>query len=89
MAVRSARPICECASQLIERRYEQGNAFHRFADRPAYTYAHCGANVHPMASTIFQDTRTPLGMWFYAIYLFVTTRHGVSAKELQCQLGVT
>jgi hypothetical protein len=28
-------------------------------------------------------------MWFCAIYLFVTTRHGVSGKELQRQLGVT
>jgi transposase len=27
--------------------------------------------------------------WFYAIYLFVTTRNGVSAKELQRTLGVT
>ena len=32
---------------------------------------------------------SPLRMWFYAIYLFVTTRHGVSGKELQRQLGVT
>ena len=36
-----------------------------------------------------QDTRTPLQLWFYAIYLFVTTRHGVSGKELQRSLGVT
>ncbi len=28
-------------------------------------------------------------MWFYAMYLFCTTRHGVSGKELQRQLGVT
>ena len=28
-------------------------------------------------------------LWFYAIYLFTTTRHGVSGKELQRQLGVT
>jgi transposase len=63
--------------------------FHRLADRPAYTCAHCGANVHPCAGTVFQDTRTPLRMWFYAIYLFVVTRHGVSGKELQRQLGVT
>jgi len=28
-------------------------------------------------------------IWFYAIYLFVTTRHGVSGKELQRALGVT
>jgi transposase-like protein len=65
------------------------STFHRLADRPAYTCAHCGFNVHPCAGTIFQDTRTPLRMWFYAIYLFCTTRHGVSGKELQRQLGVT
>jgi hypothetical protein len=65
------------------------STFHRLADRPAYTCAHCGYNVHPCAGTIFQDTRTPLRMWFYAVYLFVTTRHGVSGKELQRQLGVT
>ena len=35
------------------------------------------------------DTRTPLVSWFYAMYLICTTRHGVSGKELQRQLGVT
>ena len=28
-------------------------------------------------------------MWFYAIYLFIATRHGVSGEELQRTLGVT
>jgi transposase len=65
------------------------STFHRLADRPAFSCAHCGAHVHPCAGTIFQDTRTPLQMWFYAIYLFTTTRHGVSGKELQRTLGVT
>ena len=32
---------------------------------------------------------TPLTKWFYALYLFTTTRHGVPAKELQRQLGVS
>lgn len=63
--------------------------FHRLADRPAYSCAHCGSHVYPCAGTIFQDTRTPLQMWFYAMYLFITSRHGVSGKELQRQLGVT
>jgi transposase-like protein len=63
--------------------------FHRLANRPAYSCANCGAHVYPCAGTIFQDTRTPLTMWFYAIYLFCTTRHGVSGKELQRTLGVT
>ena len=65
------------------------STFHRIASRPAYSCAHCGHHVYPCAGTIFQDTRTPLQIWFYAIYLFVTTRHGVSGKELQRTLGVT
>lgn len=63
--------------------------FHRLANRPAYSCAHCGHHVYPCAGTIFQDSRTSLQSWFYAIYLFVTTRHGVSGKELERTLGVT
>lgn len=63
--------------------------FHKLANRPAYSCAHCGDHIYPCAGTVFQDSRTPLTLWFYAIYLFVTTRHGVSGKELQRQLGVT
>ncbi len=63
--------------------------FHRLAGRKAYSCASCGAHVYPCAGTVFQDSRTPLQVWFYAIFLFVTTRHGVSGKELQRALGVT
>jgi transposase-like protein len=63
--------------------------FHKMSDRRAYACAHCGDHVYPCAGTIFQDSRTSLQSWFYAIYLFVTTRHGVSGKELQRVLGVT
>jgi transposase len=68
---------------------EKDATFHRLANRPAYSCANCGHHVYPCAGTIFQDTRTPMQVWFYAIYLFVTTRHGVSGKELQRTLGVT
>ena len=87
-----------CLGHLMELRYGlrhqcakcgKDATFHRLSDRPAYSCSRCGAHVHPTADTIFQDTRTPLQMWFYAIYLFVTTRHGVSGKELQRELGVT
>jgi transposase len=66
------------------------STFHRLTNRPrAFACAHCGDNLYPTAGTIFMDTRTPLQVWFYAIYLFVTTRHGVSGKELERTLGVT
>jgi transposase len=63
--------------------------FHRITGRKAFAYAQCGDHVYPCADTIFQDSRTSMQLWFYAIFLFVTTRHGVSARELQRSLGVT
>lgn len=62
--------------------------FRKLAKHPAYT-CNCGHHIHPMEGTIFKDTHTPLAKWFYAMYLFTTTRHGVPAKELQRQLGVS
>ena len=62
---------------------------HKLATRRTFVCAACGHHVNPTAGTILQDTRTPLVSWFYAMYLFCTTRHGVSGKELQRQLGVT
>jgi transposase-like protein len=65
------------------------STFHKLANRKAYCCANCGDHLYPCAGTIFQDSRTSLQTWFYAIYLFVTTRHGVSGKEMERALGVT
>jgi transposase len=62
--------------------------WHRLSKMPAYT-CNCGHHIHPMAGTPFLRTRTSLQKWFYAMFLFTTTRNGVAAKELQRQLGVT
>jgi transposase-like protein len=62
---------------------------HKLKERRTFVCANCGHHVNPTAGTILHDTRTPLVSWFYAMYLFCTTRHGVSGKELQRQLGVT
>jgi transposase-like protein len=63
--------------------------FSRITKQPAYQCAWCGHHIHPMAGTPFTRSSTPLQKWFYAMYLFTTSRHGVPAKELQRQLGVT
>ena len=63
--------------------------FYKLAKEPAYSCEWCGHHIHPMVGTPFQRSSTPLQKWFYALYLFTTTRHGVPAKELQRQLGVT
>ncbi len=63
--------------------------FHEMKERHGYACANCGAHVYPCAGTIFEDTRTPIQTWFYAIYLFVVSRHGVSGRELERQIGCT
>ena len=63
--------------------------FHRVKKHPYYECAWCAHHIHPMAGTIFHRSHTSLQKWFFAIYLFTTTRHGVAAKELQRQLSVT
>lgn len=62
--------------------------FRKLEKIPAFT-CNCGHHIHPMVGTPFERSTTSLQKWFYAMYLFTTTRHGVSAKELQRQLGVT
>lgn len=61
--------------------------YKKLTNLPAYTCS-CGEHVHPMVGTPFYRSHTPLQKWFYAMYLFTTTRHGVPAKELQRQLSV-
>lgn len=86
-----------CLEHLFKERYgnephcpkcgEVGK-FRKLSKMPAYT-CNCGHHIHPMAGTPFENSRTPLQKWFYAMYLFTTTRNGLAAKEIQRQLGVT
>lgn len=87
-----------CLDHVLEVRYglrhtcekcKQDATFHKLSKRQAYSCSRCGHHVYPCAGTVFEDTRTSMQLWFYAIYLFVATRHGVSGKELQRTLGVT
>ena len=57
--------------------------------RPSYTCQFCGHREHPMVGTIFENSATSLTLWFYAIYLMASTRCGISAKQLERELGVT
>lgn len=87
-----------CLKHLMEIRFglehtcrkcERPSRFSPVSERRAYACQFCGDHVYPCVGTPFEDSRTSLQTWFYAMYLFATTRHGVSAKELQRQLGVT
>lgn len=86
-----------CLAHLFKVRYGDDPAcpkcglighFHKLAKLPAYT-CNCGHHIHPMVDTPFHRSRTPLQKWYYAMFLFTTTRNGVAAKEIERQLGVT
>jgi transposase len=87
-----------CLQHLFETRFGQDHPcpkctrqtkWFRIQAERAYSCQFCGHHLHPTVGTPFEDSRTPLQLWFYAIYLFTTSRHGVPAKELERQLGVT
>jgi transposase-like protein len=70
---------------------EQTRTFKRYATtqrRQSWTCTACGHHIHPTAGTIFHKSSTSLQLWFYAIYLMSSTRCGISAKQLEREIGV-
>ena len=63
--------------------------FYKVTNRKCYACQFCGFQFHPLADTIFHKSETPLKTWFYAIFLFSTSKNGVSAMEIHSQTGVT
>lgn len=83
MAQRYPGYMAHCGYCKVERK------FHRVTTRKVYSCDYCGTMIAPMAGTIFEKSSTSLRLWFYAIYLMSATRCGVSAKQIQREVGVT
>lgn len=87
-----------CLDEIFQNRYNnlevcpecnKKTKFYRVKDRKCYACQYCGYQISPLANTIFHKSSTSLKDWFYSIYLFSVSKNGVSAKELERQLGVT
>jgi len=88
-----------CLDEIMRQQYggmefecpacKRASKFHRIAKRRAYSCQWCAHHIYPCVGTPFEKSRTPLTSWFFAMYLMTSTRHGVAAKELERQLGVT
>lgn len=63
--------------------------YDRKTTRQAWTCTACGLDLYPTANTIFHKSSTSLHLWFYAMYIMASTRCGISAKQLERELGVT
>lgn len=87
-----------CLEFIFKARYPNGvfcpkcqkeTAHYRIKSKPVFSCEFCGNQVSPMVNTIFHKSPTPLRSWFYAMFLMSSTRCGISAKQLQRELGVT
>ena len=87
-----------CAAFLFERRWPDGfvcpacgNARAAALKSRAYTYEcyGCGRQTSITAGTAMHRTRLPLTAWFWAAHLMSTHSNGMSARQLEDQLGLT
>jgi transposase len=73
-------------------RCDRQRTFKRYQTSPptqAWTCTSCTRKLYPTAGTIFHKSSTSLQLWFYAMWVMTSTRCGVSAKQLERELGVT
>lgn len=85
----------QCREHLIRARWPEGfrctgcghERCHRLQARLALECAACGKQHSYMAGTIFEQTKTGLSRWFLAIWLVTSSKGGISAMELQRQMG--
>jgi transposase len=87
-----------CMEFLVAKLYPDGmfcpkcervTKHHRVKSRTCYACQFCGHQEYPLAGTIFERSATSLRLWFRAMYLMASTRCGISAKQLEREIGVT
>ncbi len=66
-----------------------GGAYKRVKNRKQFQCSKCRFQIAPTSGSIFHKSDTPLTDWFYALFIFSNAKSGISAKELERQLGVT
>jgi transposase-like protein len=84
-----------CREYLVRLRWPEGFSCPACAspqawatERGLFMCASCGHQTSATAGTIFQDTRTPLTLWFRAMWWVVSQKNGASALGLQRVLGL-
>jgi transposase-like protein len=86
-----------CLEYLAASRWPEGFVCPGCAGRAAWVLerrhlwecAACAQQTSVTAGTVMHGTRTSLRLWFWAAYLVATHHPGISAKQLQRQLGLT
>lgn len=85
----------QCREYLFKIRYPDGFTCDNCGSekiwhirRHTYRCQNCKKDYSVLAGTIFQDSHTPLAVWFRAIWYVVAQKQGTSALNLQRILGL-
>ena len=84
-----------CRAYLVRARWPEGFCCGGCGHDRAYSHKKrlieecraCGKQHSILAGTIFEQTKTGLARWFLAIFLVTSSKGGISAMELQRQMG--
>ena len=76
-------------STLHSHKCSCGGTYKLISGRKQYQCSKCRFQIAPTAGTIFHKSPTPLSLWFHSIWVFSNAKSGISAKQLERQLGVT
>src|SRR5690606_335114 len=88
----------KCLAYLVKERWPDGvpcakcnrvTKHHPVTGRKCYACQECGAHVYPTKGTVMHGTKVPLPDWFYCIWQMSKTRAGISAKQIERELGVS
>ena len=86
-----------CARYLVERRWPDGfvcpgcshaSGWALKRPRPTWECAGCGRQTSVTAGTIMHRSHLPLRTWFLAAHIMASHSNGISALQLQAQLGL-
>lgn len=75
------KPICPyCGSKKVVKLKVENHRFHCYDCRKSFSVT---------VGTIFEDSRLPLHKWFLIVGLITNAKQGISAKEIQRNIGTT
>ncbi len=71
------------------RKCDRVTKHHLRPEKKAYSCQYCGTLVRPTKGTIFFGSKVALPNWFWIIFQFAKTRTGITAKQIERELGIT